>query len=75
MIDKPRIESAVDTSSLLWEGEGYLLPEKVRVWAGLGNDAGAYGHGIEASELAIDNDSGRTFVQIASIIEAHAEEL
>jgi hypothetical protein len=48
----------------------YLLPE-VTKWAGLANNAGGY----QNRALTDDNDSGKTFAEIADIIEANADTL
>ena len=48
-----------------------VLPHKIRLWAGMKKTNGEYCGGF----LAADNDSGKTFAEIAGIIEAHIDEL
>lgn len=51
---------------------GNLCSQKqVQKWLGILNEDGGYKGGM----LVIDNDEGKTFSEIADIIEAHAEEL
>ena len=47
-----------------------VLPEKVREWLGLMWSDGAYGTDAGEHHLTEDNDSGKTFEQIADIIES-----
>lgn len=53
-------------------GERFLLPRRVREWAGIKYSSGLY---ARFGSLAEDNDSGKTFAEIADIIEAHIDEL
>ena len=73
LIDGPVIENGIEPDGLLWDGEGYLLPKKVRDWAEIGDHSGAYRQG--RGSLSYDNDSGKSFAEIADIIETHAEDL
>lgn len=56
----------------LYDNEGSVLPTKVMEWAKLNNTAGIYG-ASETEKLWYDNDSGKTFSQIAGIIESKKE--
>ena len=47
------------------------LPNKVLKWAGMRDEVGHY----KDTSLAEQNDSGKTFAEIADIIEAHVDEL
>lgn len=68
---------ACDLSKLgAWQEEAYVgphfdrydaLPEAVRDWLGLGSFTGYLGNG---ESLASKNDDGRTFAQLADIIES-----
>jgi hypothetical protein len=72
---------ACDISGIgTWTESGYtinhygsynLLPKEVRNWLGLKDTSGSYG----ATHLAWENDHGKTFEQIADVIEANADEL
>jgi hypothetical protein len=72
---------ACDISGIgTWTESGYsinhygsykLLPKEVRNWLGLKDISGSYG----ATHLAWENDQGKTFEQIADLIEANADEL
>ena len=59
--------------------ESFSLPPEVREWAGMKDEDGNYHLDDEDDELsqflARDNDSGKTFAEIADIIEAHVDEL
>ena len=48
-----------------------VLPQKIADWAGVKTSCAAYRGG----SLVSDNDNGKTFAQIADIIEAHIDEL
>lgn len=52
-------------------GNEFVLPTKVKDWAGMKYDDGSYPGGT----LTEDNDSGKTFAEIADIIEAHINDL
>lgn len=56
-----------------FEGEYFnswqILPGEVREWAGLNSSIGLYNSGKAA--LAQDNDDGKSFKEIADIIEAN----
>lgn len=49
------------------------LPDNVRYWSGMGSSLGSYD--ARCSALSGLNDTGKTFNEIANIIEAHVEEL
>jgi len=53
-------------------GEEMHLPTRVMKWAGIKSTDGMYS---DAASLAIDNDDGKTFKQIAKIIEKQVENL
>jgi hypothetical protein len=54
-----------------YEGNFGLLPTKVQKWLGLAYRAGGFGF----SSLAQLNDSGKTFAEIAAVIESDPEGL
>lgn len=58
---------------MTYNGEGYILPEVVRIWLGLKSSVGSYRNGNNC--LAKENDNGKTFLEIANIIEANEKEL
>ena len=45
-----------------------IPPAAVCSWAGMRNSTGSYAHG---NFLVVDNDRGKTFAEIADIIEKH----
>lgn len=49
-----------------------ILPDKVKYWSELGNSLGSYYENNRLhSDLASQNDSGKSFKEIADIIEKH----
>lgn len=64
-----------------FDDEGSVLPEKVRVWLGLKNNTGILREELQdgrirvRNSLAIENDNGKTFLEIADIIETNEKEL
>ncbi len=66
------IEWEIDEdSSFRFKGSLTMLPPKVRDWADISADGGYGGGSANVSSLASDNDKGKTFAQIARIIEKH----
>lgn len=62
-----------ETRDRTMEGEQYYLPEKVREWAGLDHEYG-YSNGLSLGvkdhvSLPVMNDTGKTFEEIAAVIE------
>lgn len=59
------------------DGINSVLPPEVRRWAGMKTNNGGYDHnGFEYNKaLSADNDQGKSFSEIADIIEAHVYEL
>ena len=58
------------------EGVSGTLGKKVSEWGGLKSSVGIYDDGSQfGSSLAADNDSGKSFAEIADIIEANWEKL
>lgn len=57
-----------------YDGENEFLPRIVQDWLGMHSCDGSYGL-PHTRTLAIDNDNGKTFDDIASIIEERASEL
>lgn len=54
-----------------YDGASQILPERVREWLGLtGRDSGYLG-----TQLSGENDRGKTFLEIADIIESEPEGL
>lgn len=79
-----QLEITVDelATFAMFDKEGAVLPEKVRVWLGLKDsigtlkeETGANGRKLLINSLAIENDNGTTFPKIADIIEANKKEL
>lgn len=69
-----RAASPVDPRAYMYADDGIAhhgsLPEGVRVWAGLPNNFNGLGYRPNNSEaLALLNDSGTSFAEIADIIE------
>lgn len=60
-------------NDLKYDGDNAVLPDSVREWAGLKTDTGAFARG--GKSLTSENDSGKSFKQIARIIEQKAKEL
>lgn len=54
---------------------GSDLPDVVRDWVGLKGWAGSYGNDTETTSLMRLNDTGKTFAEIADIIESEPEGL
>jgi hypothetical protein len=59
-----------EISGLEWDRTGLYLPPNVIRWAKLKESNGAYG---DSRCLAHDNDCGKSFLEIADIIEQHPE--
>lgn len=55
-----------------WHGI-ILLPEEVQEWSGMMSSIGEYGEFKEANSLTDDNDEGKSFDEIADIIDLHWE--
>lgn len=55
-----------------WTG---TLPDHVRRWAGMKTNSGAYATPTGRQELTADNDGGKSFQEIANIIESRWEDL
>lgn len=47
-----------------------ILPEPVKDWLGLSRTDSAFGSGYDAPQLTEMNDGGKTFAEIADVIEA-----
>lgn len=71
---------AKETGAGEWEGNIFIandhtasvvLPQSVRAWLGLTDDAGGYADG--QCSLACDNDEGKSFEEIATIIESNED--
>lgn len=71
-LDKWRV---IDHSYYLCKN--FVLPEKVVEWAGMKSSTGSFIDVVDLSrnELTELNDSGKTFNEIADIIEKHYEDL
>lgn len=69
-IAHPKIAAAQSTKDSYMQMTSYL-PPSVEIWSGLSDKAGVYGHrvGPSVGSLANDNDNGKSFEQIAGIIE------
>lgn len=53
-----------------YDNEGGILPPKVRDWLGLTDDSAVYREPYGMFSLVSANDSGRTFEEIADIVES-----
>ena len=51
---------------ITYDGSAAVLPTAVMAWSGIIHDNGAYGRN---NALSMDNDQGKTFAEIADIIE------
>jgi hypothetical protein len=69
VIDPPRTESLW---SFTYAGAHGSLPTQVTAWAGMLTREGIYD--ADCSLMA-DNDNGKTFLELADIIDAHWEDL
>lgn len=58
-----------------FDGEDQVLPKKVLNWAGMDDDSGMFYTRDGSKSLARMNDEGRTFRQIAQVIEKNVERL
>lgn len=58
-----------------FDGESLVLPEKVMNWAGMNDDGGMFETRDGSRSLAQMNDDGRTFRQIAVVIEKNVERI
>lgn len=67
--------AAQQRSTELYLNEPSFLPEAVKRWAGLNSTRGKFPRGGGYSTLAMSNDTGASFTQIAALIEKHAAEL
>lgn len=54
-------------------GQSYFLPEQVRIWLGLRTNRGHFEQRNRETDLADLNDEGKSFHQIARIIEREPE--
>ena len=63
------------SSFLNGDGRAYsaVLPDELQTWLGVRADVASYAEGVCA--LTIDNDNGKTFTEIADIIESEPEGL
>lgn len=66
-------ENADGITRHTYGGAAAILPHKVQVWLGLKELSGMYGDGEES--LASLNDQGKTFAEIADLIESEPEGL
>lgn len=58
-----------------FEGNNNVLPVRVQEWLGLSSDTGEFGFGSEREQLSALNDTGKSFNDIADIIESMPEGL
>jgi hypothetical protein len=63
----------IGLGGLEYDGENAILPTSVREWLGLKDETGNFSRG--ARNLSGENDGGKSFKQIARIIEQKAAEL
>jgi hypothetical protein len=75
LADRDRDEEGNDVIS--YDDNACLLPGKVLRWAGMKTVNGTYDNSEtdDHRSLAMDNDNGRPFPEIAEIIRQHANEL
>jgi hypothetical protein len=62
------LEVQQDDSGYLYDQQACVLPDVVRYWLGLRLDGGEYGSNNNMSLMRL-NDGGKTFAEIADIIE------
>ena len=60
-------------NAITFDGLGGYPPQKVQEWLGLKSHRGDYG--FECESLVSANDSGKTFTEIADIIESESDTL
>jgi hypothetical protein len=76
--DGVRVSKKKNTEDTCFEysSNSGILPPRVQKWLGLGSDDGSYisKNGRETS-LVVRNDTGKTFTEIAKIIESEPEGL
>jgi hypothetical protein len=70
-LHKNKLPVSHDCAYYSYAGEEDVLPKRVRVWLGLNTNAGHFGN----ESLAKLNDSGKTFKEIADIIESEPDGL
>lgn len=58
--------ASLSQDAVSYDGADAILPRSVREWSELSSSTGYYGIG---HSLAYDNDNGKTFTEIADIIE------
>lgn len=64
-----------DLFKYYYDNESESLPKSVMKWAGIKDRSGAYST-VPAAWLTLDNDNnGKSFLEIADIIEQHVESL
>ena len=69
-VKEGKLEEPVQTmSGHTYEGAIVILPESVALTAGLSSCEGFYESRRRSRNLMYDNDSGKTFLEIADIIE------
>lgn len=76
-IISPSFESGIHTNGVRrYENNVSCLPPAVLNWLGLNSETGLFNEGTEDEEsLAGLNDNGKTFAEIADVIEARPEGL
>lgn len=68
-------KTIVATGRILYDHNETLLPDSVRKWLNLSSCGSNYVTRNSAEQLTHDNDSGKTFTEIADIIESEPEGL
>jgi hypothetical protein len=70
-----KVRQEVDSGVFLFNGASAFLPETVKTWAGLKTEEAALREFDGGTKLSILNDQGKTFLEIADIIENNWEKL
>lgn len=66
-------ERDANYSIIVYDGDRFAASQRAREWVGLNTESGSYGSDLE--DLASDNDGGKTFAEIADIIESEPKGL
>ena len=69
------IKTEIVLGKVVYDGENAYLPESVQKWLGLASFDGTFTNRKGSQDLGSENDGGKSFKQIARIIEQKAAEL
>jgi len=81
----PEVQEDEESKAYYFDGSQFTLPQSVQNWAGMKTAEGKYKNRVipekalqlswPSVDLTQENDMGKTFAEIADIIEAHIDEL